>query len=1123
MKRSKMFWAGVMATVAISCGALGAVALLPVYTNYASAQANAMTVDALGNLTWEEVDGATSYNWTYQYGNGTPMEANTQTPSVNVNGVFKAAVEAGSSKVTFTVTSDNGTSVEYVHTITGYTGYTGETQDISEFMTADKTTVQTRAQNISDIQYSKNTMFTWGMNIDAPYCQNERITVKLGGVPRMTDKLYNGAVDNTARYFMSVLDNQWVVKTKAINHTKDYTTGDVLLNLSTNYYFELAVMDNYSASGEEVGEKVYLAMYMYQNGAKTLVNSETWEFATASITADDVAQWTEDDKISLDVCLYKQGGVYYIDKLGNVYTSSGTGLSKVQLDTKTYLFSGDPTAALGIEAEFAVNAYGTLSWKEMEGVTGYKVSYPLASGTKTITVDTSEINVNEALAYAAQQANGLNTDTDTENDVEFAVVPFTVTLLSESGNDVALSFEYPFTQYFDYDGSYDVSDKWNGKTRQALAGTSVEYHKNHLLTFGLESDIDTAGYSIKFGDTGRTDAHNGAVNIFADGSTKWRVKLRTGSYSYRQASAIAANDKGYFKLGVFDTYDYMGNLIGDTFYVSHESYDYTNEELKAKDEMTWLYKTEAINAQKENGTYIGWAGIDDGVELTTATFAMVSGYVSPNTYISSYNTKPTLSEKEFVAEVMSGDDFLQRLEGLKYGKPYDLSVQAVEAEKAGYSLVGWKMQYNGETLCLPQSGLWWYNFETGRTLLEATYSLIDYNVTYNAACDNPVTYNIESDFALNAPTTIPNGKVFDGWYLKEDTEFSTPITSLKGKTGDLELVARFINGYTIVVEGQAYDWKEGDGAFVLTAPAVLGKTFSKWQVVSGGDYVDYTGETSFEPTGDMTFKAVYDWNTYTITYVAEGATHNNVASYTGENVVTFNRASKEGYFFLGWYKDDTFETLVTDTDGFAEELTLYAKFAEDKISTQSTFSVSETAQSLPVPQLPEGAQYFVELYSGEILLSLTDNTYVFDKMGVYTVNYTISLPTGETVVRKMVLTVEQFYTVNVYYGDGEMLSLQIKSGEKLSETDIPQPPEGVSFGGLYTDYKFTNVFDLNTTITQDMNIYAKWNVKGDDGNINSDSSSGCSSGIVGKGILISVGVVALLLLKKKKRNDEICG
>ena len=125
------------------------------------------------------------------------------------------------------------------------------------------------------------------------------------------------------------------------------------------------------------------------------------------------------------------------------------------------------------------------------------------------------------------------------------------------------------------------------------------------------------------------------------------------------------------------------------------------------------------------------------------------------------------------------------------------------------------------------------------------------------------------------------------------------------------------------------------------------------------------------------------------------------------------------------------------------------------------------------------------------------------------------MPTGETIVCNIALTVEQLYTVNVYYGDGEMLTLQVKEGEKVTEEDIPQPPEGIPFGGLYADYKFTNAFDLDTAITKDTNIYVKWGV-----DENKKSNNGwIIGGIVGGGVvvLIGVGVAVFFAVKRKKK------
>ena len=348
--KSKKVAIGIAALLSVAFCVTGAV----LSTERSSVQADdtsiGLAVDTLGNLEWDSVDGAASYTWQYAYGDVTSEIGKTQTPSVNVNEVLKGAVKAGETTVKFTVTPEGGEAITYDHTITGYTDYTGETHDISEFMKVEKSSIHERAKNTFDIIYEKNTMFTWGMNIDVPIGvtnKADRIMIKLGGVPRTNETTgalnYKGSIDNTARHCISVYDDNWAIrKSNGSNDTKTHTTT---VDFNTNYYFELAVTDHYDVSGTQVnGEKVYLAMYTAdESGAKTLVHTETWERPTTQIKTGDVAQWLEGNTISLDFCLYSEGGVYYTDNAGNYSTSAVTGYDKVMVCTKALLFSGDPS------------------------------------------------------------------------------------------------------------------------------------------------------------------------------------------------------------------------------------------------------------------------------------------------------------------------------------------------------------------------------------------------------------------------------------------------------------------------------------------------------------------------------------------------------------------------------------------------------------------------------------------------------------------------------------------------------------------------------------------------------------------------------------------------------------
>ena len=461
---------------------------------------------------------------------------------------------------------------------------------------------------------------------------------------------------------------------------------------------------------------------------------------------------------------------------------------------------------------------------------------------------------------------------------------------------------------------------------------------------------------------------------------------------------------------------------------------------------------------------------------------------------------------------------------LNYGEWYDFSKEMTEANVDGYTIDGWA--YGDEKIDFPMFGWWNKRIDASGFLIEAKLSPIEYAVSYvlpdGATSENPLNYTIESDWTLTDPINLPDGKLFAGWYEASDTGFTTPITTLKGKTGDIELVARMVNGYTITVNGEIFTWKEGDAAFNLVAPVISGKTFAKWQVLSGGEFVDYTGETTFAPTSSMTFKAVYDWTEYSISYVVEGATHENPTSYTIVSHVTLSLAQKDGYFFLGWYKDASFTTLVKTTENYAENLTLYAKFEQVLLPVSLTFDTSLAVQELPIPQLPDGSSYLVELYKGTENLPISDNGYTFTVAGEYVLKYTVTLPTGEIVTKETALTVRQVYNVTIYYGENQTLVLKKYTGEKINQLELPEPAQGYQFGGVYTDGQYTSIFDMNTEVVEDFDLYIKWTTietaETDKKDIVATLLSGCSGSLTGGGMFVGLVLgVGVVLLKRKEK------
>jgi len=100
------------------------------------------------------------------------------------------------------------------------------------------------------------------------------------------------------------------------------------------------------------------------------------------------------------------------------------------------------------------------------------------------------------------------------------------------------------------------------------------------------------------------------------------------------------------------------------------------------------------------------------------------------------------------------------------------------------------------------------------------------------------------------------------------------------------------------------------------------------------DNAEFTGNTVAEipagSYGNLEFWAKFEQiiETYSITYNANGGTHNNPATYTNVERVTLTDASKEGYNFMGWFDNAEFtgDAVAEITEGTMGDLEFWAKF-----------------------------------------------------------------------------------------------------------------------------------------------------------------------------------------------------
>ena len=190
----------------------------------------------------------------------------------------------------------------------------------------------------------------------------------------------------------------------------------------------------------------------------------------------------------------------------------------------------------------------------------------------------------------------------------------------------------------------------------------------------------------------------------------------------------------------------------------------------------------------------------------------------------------------------------------------------------------------------------------------------------------------EFNSVVNEPTqpTKPNYQ-FAGWYkdqaLTEDYYFSR----MSGE--DQVLYAKWIrvNDLTVTyhtnneLEDIVSTYTVLDINSALTHPVLVkeGYTFNGWFMDQGLTI------PVISTLPDYDFDAYAKWtiNQYSITFDLDGATGLNAITQDFDSVVNKpNDPVKQGYTFMGWYSDESYQTPYEFTTMKAENITVYALF-----------------------------------------------------------------------------------------------------------------------------------------------------------------------------------------------------
>lgn len=281
------------------------------------------------------------------------------------------------------------------------------------------------------------------------------------------------------------------------------------------------------------------------------------------------------------------------------------------------------------------------------------------------------------------------------------------------------------------------------------------------------------------------------------------------------------------------------------------------------------------------------------------------------------------------------------------------------------------------------------------------------------------------------------------------------------------------DGVTAKVEKKV---NAGEAVQAPANPEWKGHTFVEWQL--DGKTYDF----NMKVTEDITLKAKWKVNMYTVTFDADGGTpepEKKSVEYNKEVEEPTPAPKKDGFTFKGWYLPDgtkyNFSTKVT------EDITLKALWEENSATATVTFTVKDDAGNVV-----GGAQIKID---GKTKETLSDGTVAIDglpkkadlayevtKVGYVSASGTIDLTAGD---KQETVTLERVtYTVTFDSDGGSAVDKQnVKYNEKATEPKPAPNREGFMFNGWYLDGA-TESYDFTKPVNADITLKAKWDENG---------------------------------------------
>ena len=502
---------------------------------------------------------------------------------------------------------------------------------------------------------------------------------------------------------------------------------------------------------------------------------------------------------------------------------------------------------------------------------------------------------------------------------------------------------------------------------------------------------------------------------------------------------------------------------------------------------------------RTNYEFVGWSASSSATTATYTAGGSYTGNVSV-TLFAVWKYRPATYTVSYDANGGTGAPGRQTK---TYG--VTLTLTTLIPTRRNYSFVGWSKDRNATSASYTAGGSYTDNADV--TLYAVwRYDPETYSIRYNAnggtgaPANQSKTYGVPLTLSAVKPTRA--GYEFLGWATSRNattSEYAPGERYTDEESVTFYAVWRYIpKTYTVSYDANgggntpASQTKTEDVTLILTStiPTRYGYTFKGWAMSSSATSATYQSGGSYTANESVTLYAVWEINTYTVSFDANGGTNapNPQRKTHGQNLIlTVAIPTRPNHVFLGWAADSS-ATSIAYAPGATytaeEDVTLYAVWQErnydfsvsdltvtpDEIEQYGKvtvkFRVDNWDRNLPYANIPVEV-----LLNGTVIYSTTVNFSAYGVQNiVFTLNVGASLGTQTLVarinwanhgsetrtannstsatynVKKVVETSTSVVSVNGEYTEGSQVISSFFVGNEGSSDVLPE--DNVSFDFL---------------------------------------------------------------------------